>query len=95
MFHNDDADKRAESAHKEVMKQFKVHTEEFGVDMRWVLECGHCRHSCDKIPLEGFIGEERSVFALTMNAKLVLASFVQLNTLELLSASSTTLVLST
>ena len=49
----------------------KVHTEEFGVDMRWVLECGHCRHSCDKIPLEGFIGEERSVFALKMNAKLV------------------------
>jgi hypothetical protein len=39
--------------------------------MRWVLESGYCLHSCEKIPLEAFMGEERKVFALTMNANLV------------------------
>jgi hypothetical protein len=71
IFQNDDADTRADSAYKEVMKQFDVHTDKFGVDMRWVLECGHCLHSCEEIPLEIFTGKGNSVFALTMNAKLV------------------------
>ena len=34
------------------MKQFNVHNEEFGVDMRWILESGHCLHSCEMIPLD-------------------------------------------
>ena len=40
LFQNDDADKRADSAYKEVMKQFNFDTEIFGVDMRLVLKSG-------------------------------------------------------
>ena len=38
--------------------------------MRWVLECGHCLHSCEDIPIE-FLLKSGSAFALTLNAKLV------------------------
>lgn len=52
------------------MVEFKVDTLKFGTDMRWVLECGHCLHSCEDIPIE-FLLKRGFAFALTLNAKLV------------------------
>ena len=70
IFHDDDADKRADSSYQEVMEKFDVTSNKFGVDMRWVLECGHCLHSCEDIPIELLL-KGGSAFALTLNAKLV------------------------
>ena len=69
-YKNDDASIRSNLAYKEAMQKFNVRTDKSGVDMRWVLECGHCLHSCEDIPIEKLIVPGYA-FALTMNAKLV------------------------
>ena len=70
VYENNDADIRAEFAYKDVMTKFDVRTPEFDVDVRWLLECGHCLHSCEDIPLVKLL-TPGSAFALTLNAKLV------------------------
>ena len=70
VFSDNDADQKAEWAYKAVMKRFNVKTDKFGVDMRWLLECGSCLHSCEHIPLEA-LSSPGSAFALTLNAKMV------------------------
>ena len=70
VYENNDAYIRAEFAYKDVMTKFDVRTPEFGVDVRWLLECGHCLHSCEDIPLVKLL-TPGSAFALTLNAKLV------------------------
>ena len=67
VFQNSDADTKAETAYASAVKLCNVNTSKYEVDLRWTLESGHCLHTCDQIPLKG----EGSVFALTMNTKLV------------------------
>ena len=67
LFQDSDADTKAEAAYTEAVKLCNVSTSKYEVDLRWTLESGHCLHTCDQIPFKG----EGSVFALTMNTKLV------------------------